>query len=94
MTTYNNKALLLIGGTRLINEAVVRHFLEQGVGRVRAYSGDEEGLTALRDRLQVADAVFMQHKEWFVEPMHLNREGARQFSNRITDRIPKLLIAN
>lgn len=51
MTTYNNKVLLLIGGTRLITEAVVRHFLEQGVGQVRAYSGDEEGLTALRDRL-------------------------------------------
>ncbi len=40
MATYNNKVLLLIGGTRLITEAVVRHFLEQGVGQVRAYSGD------------------------------------------------------
>ncbi len=40
-----------------------------------------------------ADADFMQHKEWFVEPMHLNREGARQFSNKIADRIPSLLMA-
>ena len=31
--------LLLIGGTRLINEAVARHFLEQGVGQVLANSG-------------------------------------------------------
>ena len=38
----------------MINEAVVRHFQQQGVGQVRAYSGDEEGLTALRDRLQTA----------------------------------------
>ena len=57
MTKYNDKVLLLIGGTRLITEAVVRHFLEQGVGQVRAYSGDEEGLTALRDRLQSAARV-------------------------------------
>lgn len=35
----------------MITEAVVRHFLEQGVGQVRVYSGDGEGLTALRDRL-------------------------------------------
>ena len=41
MTIYNNKVLLLIGGTRLITEVVeVRHFLEQGVGQVRAYSGE------------------------------------------------------
>lgn len=40
MNIYNNKVLLVIGGTRLITEAVVRHFLEQGVGQVRAFSGD------------------------------------------------------
>lgn len=41
----------------------MRHFLEQGVGQVRAYSGDEERLTALRDRLQaVDDAVAAQVK--------------------------------
>lgn len=51
MTIYNNRVLLLIGGTRVITEATVRHFLVQGVVQVRAYSGDEEGLTALRDRL-------------------------------------------
>ena len=37
MTTYNNKVLLIIGGTRLIIEAVVRHFLELGVGQVDRY---------------------------------------------------------
>lgn len=37
ITTYKNKLVLLIGGTRLINEAVVGYFLEQGVGgQVRA----------------------------------------------------------
>lgn len=30
-----------------------------------------------------ADTTFMQHKEWFKEPMHLNREGARIFSEFI-----------
>ena len=30
-----------------------------------------------------ADSEFMRHKEWFVEPMHLNAEGARVFSKRI-----------
>lgn len=34
MSIYKDKVLLLIGGTRLINEAVVPHFLEQGVGKV------------------------------------------------------------
>lgn len=40
ITTYKNKLVLLIGGTRLINEAVMRHFLEQGVEQVRAYNGE------------------------------------------------------
>lgn len=35
MTIYN-KVLLLIGGRRLITEAVVRHFLEQEAGQMGA----------------------------------------------------------
>jgi len=66
MTKYNNKVLLLIGGTRLITEALVRHFLEQGVGQVRAYSGDEEGLTALREQLQIADAATAARMKHYV----------------------------
>lgn len=30
-----------------------------------------------------ADSIFMAHKEWFKEPMHLNDEGARVFTERI-----------
>lgn len=40
MSTFNNKVILLIGGTRLVNEAEEHHFMEQGAGQVRAYSGD------------------------------------------------------
>lgn len=58
--------LLLIGGTCLITEAVVRHFLEQEVGQVRAYSGDEEGLTALRDSLQTADVAMAARVKYYV----------------------------
>ena len=29
------------------------------------------------------DSLFMSHKEWFKEPMHLNAEGARVFSGNI-----------
>lgn len=32
-----------------------------------------------------SDSVFMQHKEWFREPMHLNKKGARVFSERIVE---------
>ena len=32
-----------------------------------------------------ADPEFMQHKELFKEPMHLNRDGARVFSERMID---------
>ena len=66
LSAYNNKVLLLIGSTRLITEAVVRHFLEQGVGQVRAYSGDEEGLTALRDGLQADDAAAAARLRYYV----------------------------
>lgn len=66
MTIYNNKVLLLIGGRRLITEATVRNFLKQGVGQVRAYSGDEEGLTALRDGLQAADAAMAARVKYYV----------------------------
>ena len=34
-----------------------------------------------------ADSEFMQHKEWFVEPMHLNSKGANFFSKRIAAQI-------
>lgn len=66
MTIYNNKVLLLIGGRRMMTEAVVRHLLELGVEHVRAYSGDEEGLTALRDRLQAVDAETAGRVKYFV----------------------------
>lgn len=32
MTLINGKVVLLIGGTRLITEALARHFMEKGVG--------------------------------------------------------------
>lgn len=51
MTTYKDKPLLLIGGSSLINEEVVRHFLAQGVQQLRLFSGDEEGMAQLRDAL-------------------------------------------
>lgn len=33
------------------------------------------------------DPTFMSHKEWFKEPMHLNKEGARVFSKIIAERL-------
>ena len=36
------------------------------MGQVRAYSGDEEGLTALRDRLQRADAAMAARVKYYV----------------------------
>ena len=37
------------------------------------------------------DEEFMQHKEWFKEPVHLNSEGARVFSNRIVSDIKSVI---
>ena len=34
-----------------------------------------------------ADQEFMTHKEWFKEPMHLNDEGARRFTERLVGEI-------
>lgn len=34
-----------------------------------------------------SDSTFLKHKEWFVEPMHLNSEGARAFSCMLVDSI-------
>lgn len=38
-----------------------------------------------------ADTLFMQHKEWFKEPMHLNANGARVFSDIIGEVISIIL---
>lgn len=38
-----------------------------------------------------SDSVFMQHKEWFKEPMHLNKVGARHFSKLVADIILELI---
>ena len=32
-----------------------------------------------------AEPMFMEHKDWFKEPMHLNNEGARQFSRLLAN---------
>lgn len=32
-----------------------------------------------------AEPIFMEHKDWFKEPMHLNNEGARQFSRLLAN---------
>lgn len=66
MSTYNSIVLLLIGCKRLITDVEVRHFLEQGVGQVRVYSCDEEGLTALRGRLQTADVATATRVKYYV----------------------------
>ena len=41
-----------------------------------------------------ADIEFMQHKEWFKEPMHLNNIGARLFSSKIVDSIRRTVSYN
>lgn len=38
-----------------------------------------------------SDTAFVQHKEWFKEPMHLNKDGARLFSERIIKEITKYI---
>lgn len=38
-----------------------------------------------------ADAQFMNHKEWFKEPMHLNAVGARCFSSNLVEEIKELM---
>ena len=37
-----------------------------------------------------SDQKTVTHKEWFKEPMHLNKTGAREFSRRISDEIRTL----
>ena len=34
-----------------------------------------------------SDSCFMEHREWFKEPMHLNEKGAREFSRRVLEKI-------
>ena len=38
-----------------------------------------------------AEPTFNEHKEWFKEPMHLNRDGARVFSKMIASDITQVL---
>ncbi len=38
-----------------------------------------------------ANEEFMQHEDWFVEPMHLNEVGAREFSMQMTKEIEKII---
>lgn len=38
-----------------------------------------------------ANEEFMQHKDWFVEPMHLNEVGAREFSKQMIKEIERII---
>ncbi len=40
------------------------------------------------------DTVFMQHREWFKEPMHLNERGAKEFSSIIAKVTSEILGKN
>ena len=40
------------------------------------------------------DSMFMQHKEWFKEPMHLNEKGAKEFSSIIAKTASEILNRN
>ena len=60
MSVYNNKVILITGGTTETWQTLVRHALDGGAKEIRVFDGNEERLVAMRDELleQNPDAAF------------------------------------
>lgn len=51
MSVYNNKVILIIGGTTEIGQKPMRHALDGGAKEIRVFDGNEERLVSMRDEL-------------------------------------------
>ena len=51
MSVYNNKVILITGGTTETGQTLVRHALECGSKEILVFDGNEERLVAMRDEL-------------------------------------------
>lgn len=51
MSIYNNKVILIAGGTTETGQMLVRHALEGGAKEIRVFDGNDDRLVAMRDEL-------------------------------------------
>ena len=51
MSVYNNKVILITGGTTETGQTLVRHALDGGAKEIRVFDGNEERLVSMRDEL-------------------------------------------
>lgn len=81
---------------KMIQTAQSKHVSIVFVGSPKYGSSSSDALKSVKDICALyhipfldyyCDNTFMQHKEWFKEPMHLNREGAKMFSTIIVNDI-------
>ena len=58
MSAFENKTLMITGGTGSFGSTVLKHFLESGIGEIRIFSRDEKKQDDMRHMLQAKHPDF------------------------------------
>jgi UDP-glucose 4-epimerase len=66
MPDYQNKVILITGGTGSFGETALRHFLASNAGEVRVFSRDEKKQDDMRHALQAADTDVYKRTRFFI----------------------------
>jgi UDP-glucose 4-epimerase len=66
MPDYQNKVILITGGTGSFGETALRHFLASNAGEVRVFSRDEKKQDDMRHALQAADTDIYKRTRFFI----------------------------
>lgn len=57
MSVFNDKVLLITGGTGSFGNAVLRRFLNSGIKEIRIFSRDEKKQDDMRHALQIRNKI-------------------------------------
>ena len=66
MSEFENKTLMITGGTGSFGHAVLRHFLSSDIGEIRIFSRDEKKQDDMRHELQVQHPDSFQKVKFYI----------------------------
>ena len=66
MSLFENKTLMITGGTGSFGNTVLKHFLHTDIGEIRIFSRDEKKQDDMRHELQVKHSEFAQKVKFYI----------------------------
>ncbi len=63
---FNDKTLMITGGTGSFGSTILKHFLETGIGEIRIFSRDEKKQSDMRDRIQASMPEYSNKVRFYI----------------------------